>query len=111
MPPTQQSAHESVIPESEFERVLGEERNKKLREKAISRREDMGWGGQLDDDAYFNERGEFDKGLYALKTIENVKGSLDLAKKHAARMLKEAAEKPSSKTSKKGPGRKKRSRL
>jgi hypothetical protein len=86
-----------VIPESDFERVLGQDRVKELEERQKRRSrsesldEDLGLGEPGDDSQLQNDLGEFDRGLYALKTVENVKEQLDMAKKHVDRMLENAA--------------------
>ena len=86
-----------MIPESDFERVLGQDRVKELedRKKRRSRSEsvDEGLGSAEPEDGsqLMNDFGEFDRGLYALKTVENVKEQLDMAKKHVDRMLENVA--------------------
>lgn len=86
-----------MIPESDFERVLGQDRvreledPKKRRSRSESIDDDLG-SIQPDDASHLrDDLGEFDRGLYALKTVENVKEHLDLAKQHVDRMLQNVA--------------------
>ena len=74
---------EGVIPESEFERVLGKGHKALRRDRRTAADMEEGGADTAEDDV-------FDRGEYALRTIENVKEHLDLAKKYAEHMFEDA---------------------